>query len=195
MANALERRLFYLPSFKIYGAVAGLYDYGPPGCAVKQNVTQLWRAHFVLEEGMLELECPAVTPEVVLKASGHVDRFTDLMVADAVTGDCHRADHLLEAALTAALEDSGPNKLSDHHREEARTLLATVEELTADGLGDALDRYGVKAPDTGNPLSRPYAFNLMFKTSIGPRGDQVRRGKGGRGEETAFVCVHIERAA
>ena len=48
---------------------------------------------------MLEVECPAVTPEAVLKASGHVDRFTDFMVSDAHTGDCHRADHLLEEAL------------------------------------------------------------------------------------------------
>jgi hypothetical protein len=40
----------------------------------------------VLEEGMLEVECPAVTPAPVLKASGHVDRFTDFMVTDAVTG-------------------------------------------------------------------------------------------------------------
>ena len=31
---------------------------------------------------MLEVECPAVTPEAVLKASGHVDRFTDAMVKD-----------------------------------------------------------------------------------------------------------------
>ena len=30
LANALEQRLFYIPSFKIYGGVAGLYDYGPP---------------------------------------------------------------------------------------------------------------------------------------------------------------------
>lgn len=29
---------------------------------------------------MLEVECPAVTPEIVLKASGHVERFTDFMV-------------------------------------------------------------------------------------------------------------------
>lgn len=172
VANALERRLFYLPSFKIYGAVAGFYDYGPPGCAVKQNVTQLWRRHFVLEEGMLEVECPAVTPEVVLRASGHVDRFTDFMVSDATTGDCHRADHLLEDALQKLLDDDAAN-LTPHQREEARELLATVEELTADGLGDALDKYSVKAPETGNALSRPYAFNLMFKTSIGPRGDQV----------------------
>ena len=53
--NTLERRLFFIPSFKIYGSVAGFYDYGPPGCAMKQNVTQTWRNHFILEENMLEV--------------------------------------------------------------------------------------------------------------------------------------------
>lgn len=43
VGNALERRLFYIPSFKIYRGVAGLYDYGPPGCAVKSNVLAFWR--------------------------------------------------------------------------------------------------------------------------------------------------------
>ena len=47
-------RLFYTPSFKIYGSVSGFYDYGPPGCSVKQNITQFWRNHFILEESMLE---------------------------------------------------------------------------------------------------------------------------------------------
>lgn len=46
-----------------------------------------------------------MTPEIVLQASGHVERFTDLMVTDTLTGDCHRADHLLEHALEAVLED------------------------------------------------------------------------------------------
>jgi hypothetical protein len=53
--NTLERRFFYIPSFKIYGSVAGFYDFGPPGCAIKQNVQQFWRQHFVLEENMLEV--------------------------------------------------------------------------------------------------------------------------------------------
>ncbi len=53
--NTLERRLFFIPSFKIYGGVAGFFDYGPPGCSVKANVTQAWRQHFVLEENMLEV--------------------------------------------------------------------------------------------------------------------------------------------
>lgn len=35
-----------------------------------------------------------------------MERFTDLMVTDVVTGDCHRADHLLENALEALLEDT-----------------------------------------------------------------------------------------
>ena len=52
-----------------------------------------------------QVECPAVTPEMVLKASGHVDRFTDFMVTDIVTHDCHRADHLLKAALEAVKAD------------------------------------------------------------------------------------------
>ena len=46
-----------------------------------------------------------MTPEMVLKASGHVDRFTDFMVTDIVTHDCHRADHLLKAALEAVKAD------------------------------------------------------------------------------------------
>jgi glycyl-tRNA synthetase len=43
VVNTLERHLFYIPSFKIYRGVAGLYVYGPPGCAVKSNVLAFWR--------------------------------------------------------------------------------------------------------------------------------------------------------
>ena len=43
VSGALERRMFFVPSFKIYGGVAGLYDYGPPGEAVESNVVQFWR--------------------------------------------------------------------------------------------------------------------------------------------------------
>lgn len=52
-----------------------------------------------------QVECPAVTPQIVLQASGHVERFTDLMVTDNLTGEPYRADHLLENHLEALLED------------------------------------------------------------------------------------------
>jgi hypothetical protein len=72
--SLLKRRLFYTPSFEIYGGERGLYDYGPPGCALQTNVVNLWRKHFVLEEDMLEVDCTMLTPEAVLKTSGHVDK-------------------------------------------------------------------------------------------------------------------------
>lgn len=36
-----------------------------------------------------------------------------------------------------------------------------------------MQMYNVKAPETNNDISDPFPFNLMFKTSIGPRGDSV----------------------
>ena len=57
--------------------------------------------------------------------------------------------------------------------QEVREALATVEELDAQQLGAALRRYGVRAPETGNELSTPFPFNLMFRTSIGPKGDAI----------------------
>ena len=62
------------------------------------------------------MECPAITPEPVLKASGHVDRFIDYMVTDAITGDCHRADHLLEGHLEALLEDTAAGLTAEQTR-------------------------------------------------------------------------------
>ena len=167
MNTALEQRLFYIPSFKIYGGVAGLYDYGPPGCAVKANLQAYWRQHFVLNEGMLELECPSVTPEVVLKASGHVDRFTDLMCNDAVTKDCFRADHLVEENLEKMLADP---MITAERRRELEDMLARLEEFTPEEMGAAITNLGLKAPETGNELTPPYPFNLMFPTQIGPSG-------------------------
>ncbi len=61
-----------------------------------------------------QVECPAVTPMPVLKSSGHVDRFIDFMVHDVVTGDCHRADHLVEDVLEKLLEDKA-NPLTPEH--------------------------------------------------------------------------------
>ncbi|XVF08586.1 hypothetical protein REPUB_Repub07fG0016100 [Reevesia pubescens] len=168
VVNTLERRLFYVPSFKIYGGVAGLYDYGPPGCAVKSNVLAFWRQHFVLEENMLEVDCPCVTPEIVLKASGHVDKFTDLMVKDEKTGTCYRADHLLKDFCKDKLEKD--INITADKAAELKHVLAVLDDLSAEELGEKIKEYGIVAPDTKNPLSDPYPFNLMFQTSIGPSG-------------------------
>ena len=91
----MSTRYYYSLGSEIYGGVAGLYDWGPPGCAIRKNVMSVWRDHFILEDDMLEISCTNITPESVFLASGHVKRFTDLLVKDSKTKFGYRADKLL----------------------------------------------------------------------------------------------------
>lgn len=167
LEDVLKRRFFFDLSFSIYGGVSGLYDYGPPGIALKKNILRLWETHFVLEEDLLEIEASQLTLEPVLKASGHVERFADLMVKDTKTGDCYRLDHLIKGDLEkiASAKDTSFEKRKDIDR-----ILSQLDGLSPDQLGEVVKKFNMKAPATGNDLSEPVEFNLMFSTSIGPTG-------------------------
>jgi glycyl-tRNA synthetase len=114
----LNRRFFYAPAFEIYGGVAGLYDYGPPGASLQANIIAEWRRHFIVEENMLELDPTIMTPAPVFETSGHVARFADWMVKDTKTGEVLRADHLVKNVIEARLAGD----------KEARGLAAQPKE-------------------------------------------------------------------
>ena len=169
LEQLLKRRFFYASSFPLYPSVAGLFDYGPMGCALKANLLSEWRRHFVLAEQMLEVDCTVLTPEPVLRASGHVDKFTDYMVHDTVTGECFRADHLLEAALERVKADK---KTGQGVRERCDQLLRQIDNMGKEELRGVIQEFNIASPSNGNPLSEPTEFNLMFPINIGP-GKQV----------------------
>jgi len=162
----LKRRFFYAPSFEIYGGTAGLYDYGPPGCALKANMINFWREHFVLNESMLELDGTCLTPEQILITSGHVAKFQDYMVKDLVTGTCSRADHLLKDIIDKKLSDKN---ITPQSITQLKDLRARCEEFDDSQLYESLQSLDAKSPE-GNAISRPYPFNLMFEAQIGPSG-------------------------
>ncbi|KKK13368.1 hypothetical protein AOCH_001814 [Aspergillus ochraceoroseus] len=190
--SMLRRRLFYTPAFEIYGGVSGLYDYGPPGCAVLNHIVDLWRKHFVLEEDMLEVDCTMLTPHEILKTSGHVDKFADWMCKDPKTGEIFRADHLVEEVLEARLkgdkEARGQKVVIDEEKEakkkkkaksqaiklddalvkEYEEVLAQIDNFDGPALEQLIAKYDIRNPTTDGNLLPPVAFNLMFQTSIGP---------------------------
>uniref|UniRef100_A0A8R1HPL1 Glycine--tRNA ligase n=1 Tax=Caenorhabditis japonica TaxID=281687 RepID=A0A8R1HPL1_CAEJA len=168
LEDLLKRRFFYDQSFAIYGGVTGLYDFGPMGCALKANMLHQWRKHFILEEGMLEVDCTSLTPEPVLKASGHVDRFADWMVKDTKNGECFRADHLIKNSIEKLLNEK---KTSAAVRNDCEDVLARLEGFDDKDMHEVITRFNFKSPITGNDLTEPIAFNLMFPTQIGPTGD------------------------
>ncbi|XP_052452383.1 glycine--tRNA ligase [Carassius gibelio] len=168
MEDTLKRRFFYDQAFAIYGGVSGLYDFGPVGCALKNNILQVWRQHFIQEEQILEIDCTMLTPEPVLKTSGHVDKFADYMVKDVKNGECFRADHLLKAHLQKLMSDK---KCSAEKKTEMEGVITQMDNYTQQELADLFVQYNVKSPITGNDLTPPISFNLMFQTSIGPGGN------------------------
>jgi glycyl-tRNA synthetase len=72
-----KRRGFIWPAYEIYGGIAGLYDYGPMGAAMKNNIIHTWRKAYTLGEGFVEIDADTIGPEIVFKASGHLDQFSD----------------------------------------------------------------------------------------------------------------------
>jgi len=124
--DLLKRKFFYTPAFEIYGGVSGFYDYGPLGASVKNNIEALWRQHFVLEEDMLEIACTNLMLSDVLKTSGHVDKFEDLMVKDTKTGTPRRADKLIQEHIAKVL----PKKKKPEEREELEKIDIDVENYS-----------------------------------------------------------------
>jgi glycyl-tRNA synthetase len=202
LEQLLRRRFFYTGAFEIYGGVAGLFDYGPPLCALQANFIDLWRKFFVIEEGMLELEPTILTPSEVLKTSGHVDKFADWCCKDPKTGEIFRADHLIEGVLEARLKgdleargaldinaDTGAEedpkkkkkikakaaavKIDEATKQEYEKILAQIDNFDGPALAKIMKEHNIKNPTSGGDLLDPVEFNLMFQTSIGPTAQLV----------------------
>lgn len=143
LLSLCKRRGFLWPAYDIYGGLAGLYDYGPLGAALKKNIEEHWRELYVLGEGFHEISCPIIAPEAVFKASGHTDAFSDMYVECTKCGETFRADHL------------------------ATGLHEAPASLDEGQLGRLLKESKVKCPSCGGELTDPKKFNLMFRTSVG----------------------------
>ena len=98
-----KRRGFIFQSSEIYGGLQGLYDYGPLGVELKNNLKNAWWTSMVYENDNIEgLDSSILTNPMVLKYSGHEDTFSDPMVdckscnlrfrADQVPKECKPED-------------------------------------------------------------------------------------------------------
>ena len=90
-----KRRGFIFQSNEIYGGTQGLYDYGPLGVELKNNLKSSWWKSVVYERDDVEgLDAAILTKSTVLKQSGHEDTFSDPMVDCKSCGERFRADQV-----------------------------------------------------------------------------------------------------
>ncbi len=95
LVSLAKRRGFIYQGSEIYGGLAGTWDYGPLGVALKNNIQNLWWKRFVLDrEDMYGMDAAILMNQNVWKASGHVDGFADPLIECEKCKRRFRADHL-----------------------------------------------------------------------------------------------------
>jgi len=95
-----KRRGFVYPGSDIYGGLAGTFDYGPLGVALKNNIKNLWWKKFVDSRiDMYGVDAAILMNSAVWKVSGHVDTFTDPLVECTKCKKRFREDTLKEKGI------------------------------------------------------------------------------------------------
>ena len=81
LVSLCKRRGFIFQSGEIYGGMQGMYDFGPLGVELKNNLKQAWWSSMIYENDNIEgLDAAILSNPTVLKYSGHEDTFSDPMV-------------------------------------------------------------------------------------------------------------------
>ncbi len=128
IVSLCKKRGFIFQSSSIYGGLQGVYDFGPLGVELKNNLKSTWWKSMVYERDDVEgLDSAILTNQLTLKYSGHEDTFTDPLVD---CKDCKRRMRVDKLAVAGQCDFCGSKNLTE-----------------------------------------PRAFNLMFKTNVGPVDD------------------------
>ena len=97
LVSLCKRRGFIFQSGEIYGGLQGMYDYGPLGVELKNNLKNAWWSSMVYENDNIEgLDASILSNPTVLKYSGHEDTFSDPMVDCKTCKSRFREDQLPE---------------------------------------------------------------------------------------------------
>jgi glycyl-tRNA synthetase len=81
IVSLCKKRGFIFPASAIYGGLQGVYDFGPLGVELKNNLKQSWWRSMVYERDDVEgLDSAILTNQLTLRHSGHEATFTDPLV-------------------------------------------------------------------------------------------------------------------
>ncbi len=143
-----KRRGFVYQGSEIYGGEAGLYDFGPYGVELLNNIKRSWwRRNVYAKENYVGIDSAMFKNPRVWEASGHTSGFSDPL---AECKECHtriRVDKELGAVGVVA-----------------------DEKMSEEELGKLLDdnRSNIKCPTCGKQnFTEVKKFNLLVQSNLG----------------------------
>ena len=193
---------FIFQSSEIYDGLSAVYDYGPLGVELKNNLkTYWWKSMINLERNIVGLDSAIFMDSKTWEASGHVDAFNDPLIDNKDSKKRYRADVLVENYLSKI--DSkiqkeiskgekrfGENfdkeeyvktnprviKYSDQYNKVSTKLANLLSSSDLNGLKKLIDELDIKDPVSGTSnWTDVKQFNLMFSTEVGSNVDNTKK--------------------
>jgi len=143
-----KRRGFIFPSSEIYDGFSAIYDYGPYGAELANNIKRAWWKNMVqVREDIVGLDSSIFMHPKTWEASGHVSGFSDPLTECKKCNSRLRVDHLLEEIGVLADEKMTEKEIQKLFKENKKRI---------------------KCPSCGsNDFTEPKKFNLLVKSNLG----------------------------
>lgn len=185
---------FIFQSSEIYEGLGAVYDYGPNGVELKNNIKNYWwKAMVNIHENIVGVDSAIFMHPNTWMASGHLDAFNDPLIDNKDSKKRYRADVLIESHIEAlelkikkdvkkAAKRFGENFdekkfISTNNKvlEKQEKIVSTKKLLNTllikedlIGLKRLIEKLDIKCPVSGtNNWTDVRQFNLMFKTALG----------------------------
>ncbi len=184
---------FIFQSSEVYDGLSAVYDYGPYGVLLKNNIKEYWWKSMVqMHENIVGLDASIFMHPKTWKASGHVDAFNDPLIDNKDSKKRYRADVLVEDYMAkieakinkevakakkrfgdsfdeAQFRSTNPRVLKNQEKHDA------IGKRLANGMRDNLadvkaliEELGIACPESGSKnWTDVRQFNLMFSTQLG----------------------------
>lgn len=185
---------FIYASSEIYDGLSAVYDYGPYGVELKNNIKSYWwKAMVQLNENIVGLDSAIFMHPKIWKASGHVDAFNDPLVDNKDSKKRYRADTLIEDAI-AKIEAKAEKEIQkakarfgesfdedlyrttnprvveylSKAREINERMNSSLTNSNMEELKQIIIDLEIADPDSGSRnWTEVRQFNLMFNTQLG----------------------------
>ncbi|MBK9255442.1 MAG: glycine--tRNA ligase [Saprospiraceae bacterium] len=185
---------FIFQSSEIYDGLSAVYDYGPYGVELKNNIKEYWWKSMVqMHENIVGIDAAIFMHPKTWKASGHVDAFNDPLVDNKDSKKRYRADQLIEgyaekieaknlkdiekakARFGDSFDEEQFRATNDRVLERQKQIddaLGRLAKAMGDGNMEALkgliDEFEIVCPESGSRnWTEVRQFNLMFNTQLG----------------------------
>ncbi|MDD4251134.1 MAG: glycine--tRNA ligase [Candidatus ainarchaeum sp.] len=169
-----EKDFIYGPEPELYEPVAGFYSYGLLGKAMKNNLENDIRNMFI-DNNFFEIEYPIVSPQIIWKASGHLDGFNDPVVICSKCKSSFRADKLIEEQTEIAADSFKDEELLETIKEKnitcpnckSRFELEIKRHNLMMQTKIGLDTIAYNRPETATTTYLPFKhYNTFFRGKL-----------------------------